>query len=379
MDASVEAAFEQDTAEELKWFDYSKISPSSLIVIIHPNPERSVTVIRKIKRQFDFYCGDTFTTDPWRYKDTLGEDCKSIDQCTTSHATEVFGRQGGNFVDKPLSAHDRHVLSTLDTKHKVAYLKQLVPLHHLPRDLLSNLSENIYNTINSYLLIPDAYLILHSGIASTFSSHSGDTQSSKSSSSYPFASKATAGESKVTNDSGSHVLEEGELIPEDEEDGELEEGEIVKISRSMSTVEVGNDRGMGIKAPIWKQAGIKRCLYQLGKRNALLRIIAVHSPTSVPPKLLAEANCIFVFTRDEDELKKIYTNGKLIAAVPSRLNFIEVMLGLGAHTGLVFHRTERTFIDTKTGVKKVNKKHDLYCTTDITRMRGDFVPPYPPE
>jgi hypothetical protein len=334
--------YETDSSEPLDWFDYTKVGRSDLVVIIHPNPEKSAILIKKIKSKFDFNSGDTFSTDPWKFKASLGDECKAIDQCTSSLLTNIFGRQSGNFPDKPPTAKDREILSTLDDEGKMVYLKQLTPLHHLPRGLLKNLSEDSYNDINSYILIPDSYLILHSGTSPV-----GLTGQSASSSS-----------SSTTT-----------LVPEDDEEWDSKMVDLTSVMKMKELTAVGDDRGLGKASKIWSRISFQKCLYQLGKSNSLLRIIAVHSVNVLPPKLLAMANCIFVFARDDDELKKVHSKGKMSTAIPSWENFAGLIRDLDSSTGLVFQRTNRILVDTNTGDKKIYQKTSLWCTTDITRNR----------
>lgn len=279
-----------EKSSTLQLFPYTGLNKNGLFIIIHQNPELAINVIKRIKSSFNFNCGDIFTSSPEKYESLFEYKCKPHESCTSEYLQELYARQGGNFK-RALSAKDRENLSKINTESKANYLKQIEPLHFLPEMVFgkNGLPDDIYQNINSFLAIPQSYLILH----------------------HPDF----------------------------------------------------------VDQKFWKQISLRRCITEMDKVNSTMRVISISSPKNIPAKFFEEAQLIFIFTKNEDDLKDVFKKAKLNNSIFSSVDqYLSTAAGMRDRSGLVIQKVNNTVID-KNGNKKILHTTHTWCTTDITRPR----------
>jgi hypothetical protein len=276
-------------------FKYTGIDKTGIVIIIQPNPELAIHIIKRIKARFQFHMGDIFTSN-LHYEPIFEQKCKIMEECTTPYLQDLFSRQGGNFVNDTVTPSDRETMSRLDNESKAKYMKQLQPLHFLPRRIFGNgLSEDIYSNINRFLIVPESYLVIH----------------------HPDF----------------------------------------------------------VDQKFWKQVALRKCITELKHINSTLRIISVSSCKHIPPKFLASFQTMFIFSRDDTELKDLYKKAKLNLSFPDPVTFYEQAKTMKETTGLVVQKLNKTVVDNKTGLQKSLHIMNICYATDGTRHRKEPTAP----
>jgi hypothetical protein len=281
-------------------------------------------ITKIMKPPLRFHGGDIFTNDPDQFSHLFLYGCRNAEEATPSLLIDVFQRQSGNMPNR-CTMQELESMSTLDIESKVVYLKQVQPLHFLPRCLFGDtLPADIRQTINKFLVIPEAFLVFHhcspSGVAG-----------------------AGGGESKTSSTN--------------------------KVLSSSSSSSVSS-------SAIWRRKAIHQCLMGLTPENRLLRIITIASSKDLPAPYFMEADYVFVFTKNRMDLSDLYKKADMKTVIESPHCLQELLTRLKDFEGIVLMRKREIYHELAQQIglapaerKKIkfNRVAALYHTTSKVR------------
>lgn len=116
----------------------------------------------------------------------------------------------------------------------------------------------------------------------------------------------------------------------------------------------------------WNQKWMKKCLFELKDEHGLLKIISVSSAKLLPSKHLTECNFLFLFNKEESDLKDVYRRAQLNKVIEKNKSLIELADSLPASGGIVVQRSFTPVQDTD-GNAKMMEFCELAYTTDVVR------------
>lgn len=142
-------------------FAYKNLKRHSFILILHPSRELAADLVTKIMKRHRFHLGDIFTSDRAQCAPRLLYPCQSAHQMQPETFKDIFQRQAGHLKFEP-TADQRETLDLLDDDGRQEYLRRLQPLHFLPRRMFGDsIPSPVFALVTRYLVIPEAYLVLH--------------------------------------------------------------------------------------------------------------------------------------------------------------------------------------------------------------------------
>jgi hypothetical protein len=147
-------------------FNYQRMPRHGFTVVLHDSPERAADCISKLLKRHRFHAGDLFTHDAARHRFMY----PCADAALLSTVLPDIARRQCLHMSMlprvPPGAHEQ--LAQFDDETRRWVLEQLQPVHFLPRRLFGDrLPDDVFALINHFLIVPDAYLVLHHCVPST--------------------------------------------------------------------------------------------------------------------------------------------------------------------------------------------------------------------
>lgn len=165
------------------------IGRNDLILIIDPSLDHAMNNISRVIRHFkSFNIGEIYTEETEKYKEYIiknnnnnntknniyttdhnhngqvTEIVHSFSQLNKDILSDIASRQGGDFsCEIVLDEFHRNALKKIDDEtNRKKYIKHLKPIHFLSQQMVGHtFPEDIRSHLNKFLIIPDAFLILH--------------------------------------------------------------------------------------------------------------------------------------------------------------------------------------------------------------------------
>lgn len=300
---------DEETPIKVERFDYKKkLNKHCLIMILHPDQLKVWNIIRRIKNNFEFHCGNIFSEDLKQAKEFFKEtkdpifnkvkyidELLNVDDKKKLLIQDIYERQGKNYnVSVSFSSKQQKFLNDLPNtdegkKERKKYYKKYEPLHFLPKNIFGNqLPEPLRDQINRCLIIPDSYFILH----------------------HP--------------------------------DYEIRKNNLLKSKHFRDL--------------------IQNC----EKNNSLLRIISANNALEIPQAFFTKAEFIFNFNKkDEEHLKNLFKKLKLTKILTYEnftSNIVEQLTK--EESGLVIEQKNIKFKSLTSGLIEEVTQHEFYTTTD---------------
>lgn len=142
-------------------FVYKCLKRHSFVLIVHPSRELAADLVTKIMKPSRFHRGDIFTSDRATCANRFLYPCQSAHHMQAETFKDIYQRQAGHLKFE-LTAEQRETLDLLDDSSRQVYLKRLQPLHFLPRRMFGDaIPPPVFALVNRYLVIPEAYLVIH--------------------------------------------------------------------------------------------------------------------------------------------------------------------------------------------------------------------------
>lgn len=291
---------------EAALFDYATLRRNGLAIVICEEADKAARFVTKIMKRHKYHGGDIFTDRPDDYQREFVYPARPASDATLVLLLDIFKRQSGH-MSSECKEEDLESMALLDDASRAQYLKQVQPLHFLPRRVFGNaLPPDIYQTINKFLIIPETFLVFH---------HCAPR--------LPAASAAAT--TKSTRPSG---------------------------SKGCSKVATGPT------ADPWKRKVVQQCLLQLSARHRMTRIITTAHTADLPNAFYNAADYVFIFSKCAADLSQVYKKLKMNALIESSHYLHELANRLRPHEGLVVARSADDLRPSR-----------LYWTTMMTRPK----------
>lgn len=149
---------------ELVQFQWQRIGKHQLVLILHDAPDRAADVVTKIMKRHQFHQGDIFTHEPAKYQPHFLYACQAATLLETSGGLpDIVHRQAAHAPIEPrIPARCKEQLNQFDDATRDRVLALLEPMHYLPKKVFgATMPADVFALCNEFLLIPDAYLVLH--------------------------------------------------------------------------------------------------------------------------------------------------------------------------------------------------------------------------
>ena len=159
-------------------FEYKYIKKHHTVIIIHSDARQAALLADKVLGRHRFHTGDIFTPDPrvfgslFRYPSCSLPSLSKDAAQTKKRLTDIFRRQAGQYPTLPdeyINGNPElaHELQFADADTQALVYHSLQPMHVLLRRFFApgSIPERVFQTINQYLIIPEAYLVLHHSLS----------------------------------------------------------------------------------------------------------------------------------------------------------------------------------------------------------------------
>lgn len=123
-----------------------------------------------------------------------------------------------------------------------------------------------------------------------------------------------------------------------------------------------------VDGKFWKRAPLKKCMTDVAEYNSLTRIISCTSCKDISPKIFSSAQFLFLFSKDQDEIKTFHKKAKLSSTMGTSKEFYEAIIDTEdddskhADKGFVFQPIEHSIKDETSGKQKTINTIVVYFT-----------------